>query len=180
MASTDSAPAMATPLKAKPDFLAWLGPEKTAILQKLQDWPMGFVAEKLVMSGHSTPDTVDDHILWYKQFMSFKGLRPNIRCGMFSDTVDGVWHQHILYTEDYARFGAEIFGTFVHHVPCNIMDMSPEALREYGHWVTDYEEVYGHLPKDLADEILGEVSIRGPKCNGGGHPHPPGTYKCLR
>lgn len=167
---------MNTPLNANPEFLQWLNQDKSAQIQKLADWPMKHVAEKLVQSGHSTPENVDEHILWYKQFMSFKALRPSIRAGMFSDTVDGVWHQHILFTEDYARFGAEIFGSFIHHVPCNIMDMSAPALEEYKTWLSDYQEVYGHLPPGLAKEVTPD--IRGPKCNNGGHPHGPDAWKC--
>lgn len=60
------------------------------------------------------------------------------------------------------------------------MDLSPQAMKEYGTWLTDYEEVYGHLPKDLAAELTADAIVKGAKCNGGGHPHPPGTYKCAR
>ena len=169
---------MATPLNAKPEYLEWLGPKRALILQRIDDWPMDFVAEKLIESGHSTQKNVNEHILWYKQFMSFKVLRPSVRCGMFSDIVDGVWHQHILFTHDYEKFGNEIFGSFIHHVPCNIMDMSPGALREYKTWLTDYEEAFGELPNDMAEELTG-IGTRAPSCTKVDHPnHNPESWKC--
>jgi hypothetical protein len=167
---------MKTVLNAKPGYLSWLGQDKLEILKKIEDWPMGFVAEKLVLSGHSNKENVGSHVLWYKQFMSFKGLRPGVRAGMFSDIIDGVWHQHILFTEDYARFGNDIFGFFIHHVPCNVMDLSDEALTEYGTWLTDYEEVYGHLPEDLAKELGDGLKIESTACTS--HDHGSGKYKC--
>lgn len=167
---------MFTPLNAKQEYLDWLGVEKTGILQKLHEWPMEAVEEKLIAIGHSNKENIKDHILWYKQFMSFKGLRPSVRHGMFSDIIDGVWHMHILYTQDYERFSKEVFGFFIHHIPCNIMDMSQEAMQEYGVWITDYEEAYGHLPKDLAGELTDISSSKGPKCTN--HPHTGGGYKC--
>lgn len=165
-----------TPLNAKPDYLNWLGEEKSNILSKLDNWEMPFVEEKLIENGHSTKENVMEHILWYKQFMSFKVLRPEIRCGMFSDIIDGVWHQHILFTQDYAKFCNAIFGKFIHHVPCNIMDMSKEALEEYRGWLTDYEEVYGHLPEDLAEELKEQGATKGPACTN--HTHTTPKYKC--
>ena len=86
------------PLNVNKDYLAWLNDEKINVLQKLNDWNLQFVAEKLIESAHSTESNVEEHILWYKQFMSFNGLKPGISCGMFSDIIDGVWHQQILFT----------------------------------------------------------------------------------
>lgn len=169
-------PPESTPLGAKREYLTFLGPEKTAILEKLDAWPMRPVAEKLVESGALLVGEVDEYILYYKRFMGFKGITPRVRCGMFSDKVDAVWHQHILFTQDYAEFCQEIFGRFIHHVPCNIMDLSDEAMVEYGVWLTDYEEVYGPWPPDLAREVAAAVGARGPACTN--HEHSDGRYKC--
>ncbi|QJC53102.1 hypothetical protein HGI30_16995 [Paenibacillus albicereus] len=36
---------------------------------------------------------------------------------MFSDEVDGVWHEMLMYTRDYERFGRELTGGPLHHEP---------------------------------------------------------------
>ncbi|MCU8518822.1 hypothetical protein M2F94_20585 [Vibrio vulnificus] len=164
-----------TPLNAEVGYLDWLGKDKVRLLETLDSWDMNPVEQKLIQSGHSTASNVKNHILWYKQFMSFKVIRPNIPCGMFSDIINGVWHQHILFTEDYAKFSDALLGKFIHHIPCNIMDMSPEALDEYGIWISDYEQVYGHLPEDLAEEL--KNNPKGDKCNNHVHADE-NTYKC--
>lgn len=169
----------ARPMGAKAEYIQWIGEEKAQLLEKLDKWPLSFVEEKLIENGHSTPENVKDHILWYKQFMSFKILRPEVRCGMFSDIVDEVWHWHILFTQDYAKFGEELFGGFIHHIPCNIMDLSIEAQKEYQEWLTDYEEIYGHLPEDLAQELKEQESTKSPACTNHSHANP-NLWKCNR
>ncbi|MCM3748835.1 hypothetical protein M3223_15890 [Paenibacillus pasadenensis] len=36
---------------------------------------------------------------------------------MFSDEVDSVWHEMIMYTREYERFGQELLGGTLHHAP---------------------------------------------------------------
>lgn len=174
-----------TPLGAKPDYILWLidnkGPDKVEMLKKLDAWPLDLIRPKLEQNPLFKGEDVDACIMHYKRFMSFKGLYPSIRDGMFSARIDAVWHQHILYTKNYAEFCQSVFGYFVHHTPCNIMDLSDEAFAEYGQWLTDYEEVYGPLPDDLAKEVREELerpSPLGDKCAGDHPGHDPDKYKC--
>lgn len=134
------------PISIHASVLKDLELEKVAVLTKLDNWPMNIIAEKLISTGHSTLANVDKHILSYKQFMFFQCLHPDLRCGMYSDEVDAVWHQHILFTRDYERFGKEIFGRFIHHTPCNAMDTSPEAMREYEAWILEFEGIFEGIP----------------------------------
>ncbi|MBS9784221.1 hypothetical protein KGV55_02635 [Candidatus Gracilibacteria bacterium] len=34
-----------------------------------------------------------------------------------SDTLDPIWHAHVLNSESYARFSQEVCGYFIHHYP---------------------------------------------------------------
>ncbi|MGN7454638.1 hypothetical protein ACTHPH_07470 [Paenibacillus pasadenensis] len=36
---------------------------------------------------------------------------------MFGDEVDGVWHEMLMYTREYERFGKELIGGPLHHAP---------------------------------------------------------------
>src|SRR5437763_922512 len=37
--------------------------------------------------------------------------------GMWSDIVDHVWHQHVLFTREYSRFCNRFLGSYLHHDP---------------------------------------------------------------
>ena len=134
------------PLNINEAFRKSLDEDKASALVKLNNWPMGKVAEKLISTGCSKTETVDEHILSYKQFMFFHCLYPKTRCGMYSESADEVWHQHILFTQDYEHFCHEIFGRFIHHTPCNVMDPSSAALDEYSTWAMKFKNVFKGVP----------------------------------
>jgi hypothetical protein len=167
-----------TPLNANPDYIARITPEKLAVLNKLDAWDLSLLKNKLGQNPLFTGRDIDSYILAYKRYQSFKVLRPNVRSGMISDHIDAVWHQHILYTENYLSFCDSIFGHFIHHVPCDIMDTSEAALREYGEWLPDYLAIYGDFPDDLRQE-LGDalISPLGVQCTDHVHADPD-KYKC--
>ncbi|MCM3748016.1 hypothetical protein M3223_11700 [Paenibacillus pasadenensis] len=46
---------------------------------------------------------------------------------MFSDAVDGVWHEMIMYTRDYERFGRDFLGETLHHAPARDSIPDPDG-----------------------------------------------------
>ncbi|OXM15240.1 hypothetical protein [Paenibacillus herberti] len=46
---------------------------------------------------------------------------------MFSDAVDGVWHEMIMYTRDYERFGRDFLGETLHHTPARDSIPDPDG-----------------------------------------------------
>ena len=52
----------------------------------------------------------------YLIFMWIRKLNPTERISP-SESVDVVWHQHILFTQEYAQFCQRHLGAFLHHVP---------------------------------------------------------------
>ncbi|SDT26514.1 hypothetical protein SAMN05444162_3605 [Paenibacillaceae bacterium GAS479] len=59
----------------------------------------------------------------YFELLMFELKRYFVLCSvlksvpMFSDEVDGVWHEMIMYTREYERFGKELLGGTLHHAP---------------------------------------------------------------
>jgi hypothetical protein len=138
------------PLGVDKDYFHQLSPKLQERLEKLDSWQLDFMEAKLGENPiFKTPSHIDASLIEYKRFMFFKGAEPDTICGMFSLTIDAIWHEHILYTRQYAEFCQSVFGHFVHHVPCNLLDLSKQTKIEYGFWIMEYQMMFGSLPSDL-------------------------------
>ena len=69
-------------------------------------------------------------------------------CAMYSPKVDAIWHTHILYTKEYAAFCSEVFVRFVHHTPCDLLDMS-DAVLDINNWLNSFQQAFGDVPDDF-------------------------------
>ena len=68
--------------------------------------------------------------LEYRRFLILNALHPDERI-VPGPLIDDFWHRHILDTVAYQRDCAEIFGHFLHHVPCGPgMEPMDESARE--------------------------------------------------
>src|SRR5262245_21222374 len=113
------------PLGGRPEYLRKLSDERVAILEKLEAWPLEILRTKLLENPQFRDKSeLERYFLFYKQFMFFKGSKRDRVCGLHSPRVDAVWHQHVLYTEEYSRFCQYVFGHFVHHTPCDVLNLS--------------------------------------------------------
>ena len=127
-------------------------PEEIEILRRLEAWPLDFLKGRLGQNSLFESTDVDRYLLEYKRFMFFKG-RSDALCGMYSPRVDAVWHQHILYTRQYAAFCHTIFGRFVHHVPSDLME--GENFKTVAAWLFQYVRMFPDYPPDLPRELNG-------------------------
>lgn len=63
--------------------------------------------------------------------------------------VDQVWHQHILYTKDYADFCQKFYGGFIHHNPDRYKNASSGL---YEQTLLNYQKTFDQYPpKDIWD-----------------------------
>lgn len=72
--------------------------------------------------------------------------------GMYSSDVDNLWHSFILFTKEYAHFGRESVGYFLHHVPK--IEGQPELSREkkreeLRYFIEQYEKTFGEPPHGI-------------------------------
>jgi len=58
---------------------------------------------------------------------------------MFSDKVDELWHQMLMFTREYDEFSKNYLGTILHHSPNVIVEPNPD-LRGFFDWV--YAELF--------------------------------------
>lgn len=66
--------------------------------------------------GSFTEENWDKAELEYRRFLQLKYLYPKAQL-VPSETVDKVWHQHILDTKSYREDCNRIFGSFIDHYP---------------------------------------------------------------
>ncbi|MDP3962640.1 MAG: glycine-rich domain-containing protein-like [bacterium] len=62
------------------------------------------------------PECARKGIEWYKRFLKLIAKYPNQKI-VPNETIDTVWHCHILDTMAYAEDCHRIFGKFIHHYP---------------------------------------------------------------
>lgn len=66
---------------------------------------------------------------------------------MFSERIDSVWHEWILFTKDYAAACFGIFGVFMHHEPVGSQRKSiEEEVANMIEFTKIYEQHFGELP----------------------------------
>jgi hypothetical protein len=58
---------------------------------------------------------------------------------MFSEKVDELWHQMLMFTREYDDFSTKYLGNFLHHSP-NVKELSDPDLRGFFDWV--YSELF--------------------------------------
>jgi len=82
----------------------------------------------------------------YRRFCYLAGKADHIVVP--SDAVDQVWHQHLLYSENYWRvFCPDVLGRDFHHVPARgDVDDADRMRRDYAATLADYENVFGRKP----------------------------------
>lgn len=73
---------------------------------------------------------------------------------MFSDEVDDLWHEMLMFTKSYADFCAELMGSTVHHEPAITRRETPGA-RAWFDWV--YCQLFEFTPYSAA--IWGDFSL---------------------
>lgn len=95
---------------------AWRPELESAVKARLID--------KRIMSDQSFP--------WYqlelKRFFFLSALLKNVP--MYSEKVDAIWHDMILFTKDYAAFCEEFNGEMIHHTPTNKSTKTEDASEQ--------------------------------------------------
>lgn len=85
-------------------------------LNVLFGWDIRRIKAKLVKDGSCTAEEVEALEVQYKRYLAASMSRPDLRIPI-SVQVDKMWHQHILFTRDYAAMCEAACGRFVHHKP---------------------------------------------------------------
>jgi hypothetical protein len=87
------------------------------------------VKRKVVEATGWPVRTADYAELRYRRFLCMHHLDRELILVPHLD-IDAFWHQHILFTRNYARDCERLFGEFFHHNPGRGADDEAERLRE--------------------------------------------------
>lgn len=113
------------------------------------DYPQseyGFTT-RLAKENFWTKKFTSDAILEYKKFM-FLATTSNFMVSP-SETVDIVWHQHLIFTKSYHRF-CEILGKQIQHIPSTHNKEDFEKFKQAKEQTKIlYEKEFGNQPENI-------------------------------
>lgn len=93
-----------------------------------------WISRKHTLDRQESPQQEDFHF----QFVMHEEMRD----------IDNMWHNFILYTQDYTQFCTYFFGEYLHHVP----DVAETMIQTENEFSTDLEKyltyVYDHLGEE--------------------------------
>ncbi|WP_428330328.1 glycine-rich domain-containing protein [Mucilaginibacter sp.] len=100
---------------------------KLDLIQKINDLDLTQIAARLVRKNRWTQKRVEVAIMEYRKFLYIAILRGAVEP---SKDIDEVWHNHILYTEKYAKDCAHIAGRLIHHTPYDLIAVNGAICSE--------------------------------------------------
>ncbi|WP_437871927.1 hypothetical protein WME73_15310 [Sorangium sp. So ce302] len=128
----------------------------TSIIPELLSFRAPWLEEKLVKdrvvpSCEEAARLLDE----VKKYLFLCEANRTRQVPMFSRRIDEVWHQLVLFTEEYAAFGHRFFGEFVHHTantaPRGGPGSRPEMTR--AEFRAEYEALFGPVSAAWSDEL---------------------------
>jgi hypothetical protein len=139
----------------RPAFLRDLRPSDDAsldgaqvrLLEDLESFEAPYLEEKLLAEGVFASSAAFDRA--FVEFKKFVALRSFFGrgLGMASEAVDEVWHQLILFTQQYHEFCDRFLGEYFHHSPkTSLTPLTPGA---HAKLVRSYRSVFGAMPADI-------------------------------
>ncbi|WP_437299751.1 hypothetical protein [Sorangium sp. So ce426] len=127
----------------------------TSIIPELLSFRAPWLEEKLVKdrvvpSCEEAARLLDE----VKKYLFLCEANRTRQVPMFSRRIDEVWHQFVLFTEEYAAFGHRFFGEFVHHT-ANTAPRGPGSRPEMtrAEFRAAYEALFGPVAAAWSDEL---------------------------
>ena len=81
--------------------------------------------------------------LRYRRFLGMRLMNARLFVVPPPD-IDAVWHQHILFTREYARDCEKLFGKFLHHEPATGNARDAEVMQQgFVETAKFYAEIFG-------------------------------------
>lgn len=135
---------------------ASLSKEQRAILDRLENYDISFVINKLTTDGRIPEARGAILAREFKRFMALAGFGI-CPLAMISPLVDEVWHQFILFTKQYREFCHKTVGGFIGHLPDTVSTPVPVVAGE--NFRSGYRRYFGKIP-DIWYERMTEETKR--------------------
>jgi hypothetical protein len=116
-----------------------------------------FLIEKL-LKDHIVESLEEGQALFseVKKFLVLIESDSSVVWEIYSLRIDEVWHQFILFTQEYSYFCKRFFGTYLEHSPSNAPELKTPSQTEVSSFklfMRRYEELFGNpLPEIWYDE----------------------------
>jgi hypothetical protein len=128
--------------------------DNLALLDRLAQFNIYFVLDKLVADGRVQPEEVKDLEREFKRFMALAGFGV-CPLAMISPRVDDLWHQFLLFTRQYRAFCFSTIGEFVGHQPDTPSTPIPVVAGE--NFLSAYRHYFGEIPSIWFDGMNEET-----------------------
>ena len=120
--------------------------QQLAVLRKIEEYEFPYVRERLIKKEILLEGIVDEAIFEFRRYFSLlylvSGKEKSV--GIFSEPVDEVWHNFILFTRLYTKFCHDTVGRYMHHKPgTSFTPIEPEAGQVF---LKYYEMFFGEVP----------------------------------
>jgi hypothetical protein len=114
-----------------------------AAMAEIASLDLSMVRKKVVALEGWDERIADYSELRYRRFLCLHLLDRTLPLAP-PDDIDAWWHQHILFTREYARDCQRLFGEFLHHNPASDTDEDAELMAEaYARTARFYREAFG-------------------------------------
>ena len=112
-----------------------------AVHARLVAWDLSVVKKHAVEQGLYPVSEIDRVEAEYKKWLALAiATDEGIPISM---EIDPLWHDHIIFTEDYTRMGLEVAGRYIHHRPA-VLDDEKALRRGYAQLTLSlYRENFG-------------------------------------
>ncbi|HEY6803830.1 MAG TPA: hypothetical protein VI306_09650 [Pyrinomonadaceae bacterium] len=127
-----------------------LNAEAQEILERAMSFPMDMVLITYAEKQEIPLEIAREHERELKRYLGLCAMKPGVVYGM-KGPIDQLWHEFVLFTEQYEMFCNSVSGRFLHHRPHvpGLMD-DKESANNYQRFLADYEATYGEsAPPDL-------------------------------
>jgi len=134
-------------LQISPEVLNELTPAEKVRIGTLIQWDLRDVHARVRRRMNWSDALTDEAVLEYRKFLALIVLDPNKKYCMV-ETVDEVWHQHLLNTRDYLLMCGAIIGGVIHHEQQPFGEVSPPGSADVREWTI----------RDLSSKFIGPLS----------------------
>ena len=106
-----------------------------------------------------------------KRYLYLCAQNPGVHWPMVN-SIDGLWHTFLLFTQDYHAFCAELGVPFIHHEPFTDGHVPATLADDYNRFLHEYREHFGEPPTEIWPRSItndrGDCASCGSGCSGAG------------
>ena len=136
--------------------------DRKILIQASNAFPMDRILARYCREQNISVEAARSHEHELKRYLVLRVLNPNLRFPMASGPVDELWHNFLLFTQEYAEFCKQVGGSFIHHFPGppypSESDVA-EAQYDFDRFIEVYEQTYNEIPPQQLWPRIGQPGV---------------------